>query len=48
MVRDNPVTKVARLVGVSDVAVKKRCRRLNIETHPVGYWAKVATRDKGL
>jgi hypothetical protein len=49
MVMDNPVTKVARLIGVSDVAVKKRCRRLGVETRPVGYWAKLrSTKSKGL
>ena len=33
--------KVAELLGVSDVAVAKRCKKLGISKPPRGYWAKV-------
>ena len=33
--------QVAKLLGVSDVAVAKRCKRLGVEKPPRGYWAKV-------
>jgi hypothetical protein len=36
-----PMVKVAKSYGVSDVAVKKWCKRLNIPTPGLGYWAKV-------
>jgi hypothetical protein len=39
MVALNPVTKVAKLIGVSDVAVKKRCCRKGIPTRGRGYWS---------
>jgi len=41
MVALNPVTKVAKLIGVSDSAVKKRCRKRGIPTRKRGYWAKL-------
>lgn len=41
MVWLQPVQKVAASIGVSDVAVKKRCKRLGITTPPRGYWAKL-------
>jgi hypothetical protein len=37
-----PMTKVAAEIGVSDVALKKTCRRLNVPTPERGYWAKLA------
>ena len=37
-----PVTKVAKRFGVSDVALRKTCVRHNIPTPPLGYWAKLA------
>lgn len=36
-----PTTKAAKTLGVSDVAVTKRCKRLNVPKPPRGYWAKV-------
>jgi hypothetical protein len=36
-----PVVKVAADYGVSDVAVKKWCKKLGIPTPGLGYWAKV-------
>lgn len=32
--------KIASLYGVSDKAVEKRCKKLNIDKPPRGYWAK--------
>jgi hypothetical protein len=40
-----PATKAIGLseeFGVSDVAIAKRCRRLNVPRPPRGYWAKIA------
>ncbi|SHJ13125.1 hypothetical protein [Propionispora hippei] len=37
----NPVVKVAAQYGVSDVAIHKICKKLNVPTPPLGYWAKV-------
>jgi hypothetical protein len=34
-----PTTKVAELLGVSDVAVAKRCKKLGINKPPRGYWS---------
>jgi hypothetical protein len=36
-----PVTEVAKRYKVSDVAIHKVCKSLNIPTPGVGYWAKV-------
>lgn len=35
-----PTSAVARMLGVSDVAIAKRCKRLNIKKPPRGYWIK--------
>ena len=40
MVRDTPLSLIARSLGVSGVAVKKRCKKLGIETRGRGAWAK--------
>lgn len=40
LVLDFPVTFVAKQIGVSDVAVKKRCQKLGIQTPGRGYWMK--------
>ena len=42
----NPVVKVAEQYGVSDVAIHKICKKLNIPTPPLGYWAKVSAGAK--
>jgi len=44
MVWDMPATKIAELLGVSSVAVKRRCTRRGISTPPRGYWAKVRAK----
>jgi hypothetical protein len=35
-----PATEAAKIIGVSGTAIKKKCKSLNIETRPRGYWAK--------
>lgn len=37
-----PTTVVAKMFGVSDVAIAKRCKLYGIDKPPRGYWAKVA------
>lgn len=37
-----PVTKVARRYGISDVGLQKICRRLEVPLPPRGYWARVS------
>ena len=41
LVWEMPTTKVAKLFGVSDKAVSKRCKLYGIEKPPRGYWARV-------
>jgi hypothetical protein len=36
------VTQIAEEFGISDVALAKICRRLNVPTPPRGYWARLA------
>ena len=36
-----PVSTVAKRYGVTDTALAKACRRLNVPLPPRGYWAKV-------
>lgn len=36
-----PATEVARALGISDVALGKLCRRLQVPKPPRGYWARV-------
>lgn len=43
LVWSEPTTKVAERLGVSDVAVSKRCKKLGIEKPPRGYWRKLET-----
>lgn len=38
-----PTTEVAKMLGVSDVAISNRCKKLNVIKPPRGYWRKVAT-----
>jgi hypothetical protein len=42
----DPTTTVAQKYGVSDVAIHKACKRLNVPVPPRGYWAKVAAGKK--
>jgi hypothetical protein len=41
LVQEKPVRVLAQEIGVTDVAVTKRCKKLGIPTPPRGYWAKV-------
>lgn len=41
MVFDIPMSTLSKLLGVSDVAIKKRCKYKGIKTPVRGYWAKV-------
>ncbi len=36
-----PGSKLSEEFGISDVAIAKRCRKLNIPRPPRGYWAKI-------
>lgn len=38
---EQPTTKVAKMYGVSDVAISKICKKLNVPKPPLGYWAKI-------
>ena len=40
------VTKVAKRYGISDVALRKICRKLAVPLPPLGYWAKLAAGKK--
>lgn len=42
MVWERPAIDVARELGISDVALGKLCRRLQVPKPPRGYWAKIA------
>lgn len=41
LVWDRPMVEVAKELGISDVALAKRCRSLQVPTPPRGYWARV-------
>lgn len=41
-----PVTEVAKKYSVSDVAIHKVCKSLDVPTPPPGYWAKVRAGKK--
>jgi hypothetical protein len=38
---EQPVSKVAKKYGVSDVMIHKACKALNVPVPPRGYWAKI-------
>lgn len=42
LVWEQPMTKLAKKFGLSDVGLRKLCTRHNIPTPPLGYWAKLA------
>lgn len=46
LVWSQPTTEVARLFGVSDKAIEKRCKRLGIPKPPRGYWLQVSRLQK--
>lgn len=41
-----PIMTLAKEYGVSDVAVAKACKRLNVPRPPRGYWARIAVGQK--
>ena len=43
MVWERPATEGAKGLGISDVALSKRCRRLQVPKPPRGYWARIAS-----
>jgi hypothetical protein len=43
---DAPTTKIAKQLGISDVALTKWCKKYDIPKPPVGYWAKRAHGNK--
>ena len=45
-VRAEAVTTVAKRYGISDVALRKICRKLAVPLPPLGYWAKIAAGKK--
>jgi len=40
LVWSKPMTQLGKDFGVSDVAVKKRCKSLGIRVPPIGYWLR--------
>jgi hypothetical protein len=46
LVWSRPATKLAAEFGVSDVAVAKACRKLNVPRPSRGHWAKLAHRKR--
>ena len=42
MVWSRPITQVALDFGISDVALAKRCKSVDVPVPPRGYWARVA------
>lgn len=41
LVWEKPVLQIAKDLGGSDVAIHKRCAKLQVPTPPRGYWAKI-------
>jgi hypothetical protein len=41
LVWERPSQEIAREMGISDVALSKRCRKLQVPKPPPGYWARV-------
>lgn len=47
LIKEKPMTEIGKIYGVSDNAVKKRCKLLGIELKPMrGYWAKQKSLEK--
>jgi hypothetical protein len=41
-----PMSKLAKDYGISDVGLKKICKKLNVPTPPRGYWARTQSGQK--
>lgn len=46
LVWSKPMTHIGKEFGMSDVAVRKHCKKHDIPTPPVGYWTKLAHGKK--
>lgn len=46
LVWSKPMTHLAKEFGMSDVAIRKHCKKLDIATPYVGYWAKLEHRRR--
>ncbi|MFP5328542.1 MAG: hypothetical protein ACLGHC_00165 [Alphaproteobacteria bacterium] len=44
LVWETPMRRLAERFGISDVGLKKICRKLDVPTPPVGWWAKKTAR----
>ncbi|MFC1719915.1 hypothetical protein ACFL00_02090 [Pseudomonadota bacterium] len=42
LVWSEPITKIGKKFGISDVAIAKKCRQLDVPRPPRGYWARLA------
>lgn len=47
MVKSTPLTTIAKLLGVTSVAVCKHCKKMGIKTYGRGYWAKMRSKPSG-
>jgi len=39
-----PMKKLKTILGVSDRAIRRRCKIMNIDTPPTGYWARIENK----
>ncbi|KEZ77605.1 hypothetical protein [Salinisphaera hydrothermalis] len=46
LVWSKPTTQVAKELRISDTAVKKRCRKLQVPKPPPGYWRRIETGEE--
>ena len=46
LIWSTPASKLSAVFGISDVAIAKRCKRLDVPRPPRGYWAKVEAGKK--
>jgi hypothetical protein len=43
-----PTTEIAKLYGVSDKAIEKRCKLLGVDKPPRGYWSMRTHRQRNI
>ena len=41
LVWERPTQEIAQDMGISDVALAKHCKKLQVPKPPPGYWAKI-------
>lgn len=46
LVWEMPTSRLSKILGVSDVAIAKRCKKLGITKPPRGYWEKIKRQQK--